>query len=311
MTDRSSQSVDQIQSEPRSAMSEGLRSDGFNLVSAVQEQIIPHLLTGLREGRAETLGQAAYEDGQPELSYANEKNAASSSEQNISADAYSDAAIDEFASILLTYDAFAALRHAEGYVARGARVIDVLLDLCAPAARRVGDLWLNDACSFCDVTVATSSLEKVILRFGRLEEEAPVWSDPSRTILLGRAPGEQHLFGLLIVREMLRKAGWCVRMPAGNSAHALVDAVRQTRFTAIGLSVGNRDRLTNLAELIGDLRSESLNQNLLIMVGGQAVEHESPEVRALGADLIAKDGRDGLQQLDRMVSGHGPAHHVN
>ena len=214
----------------------------------------------------------------------------------------SPGAVSEFARLLITHDAPIAIGFVDMHLAQGIAVPDLLLELCAPAARELGAMWLRDDCSFCEVTIGLSSLEQVILHCTTTLDAKAEPCGPGRTVLLGLVPGNQHLFGLLIVRELFMRAGWSVVMPGGNSASALIDAVRETRFTVVGLSVGGTDALPACHKLVHSLRIESANPDMMVIVGGQGIQQATAETRRLGADLIARDGREGLDQIERMVA---------
>lgn len=207
-----------------------------------------------------------------------------------------------FAELLIAYDADLAKRFIDAQVARGYAVSDLLLDLCAPVARELGDMWLRDDCSFCDVTIGLSSLEHVILHCSGPSTSLPNGPDRDRTVLLSPMPGNQHVFGLLIVKELFRRSGWIVRTPAKGDAESVLQAVRSTRFSVMGLSVSHAQDLQACQTLVKACREESLNPRLMVIVGGHGIQEANMSTRMLDADLIARDGREGLDQIERMIS---------
>ena len=211
-----------------------------------------------------------------------------------------------FAELLIAHDATLAARFIDAQVARGYSVPDLLLDLCAPVARELGDMWLRDDCSFCDVTIGLSSLEHVILHCSGPSTSLPSAPDRDRTVLLAPMPGNQHVFGLLIVKELFRRAGWTVRTPDQGDADSVLNAVRTTRYSVMGLSVGSPDDLQACKTLVKACRQESLNPTLMVIVGGYGIQRANMSTRMLDADLIARDGREGLDQIERMISRMSP-----
>lgn len=219
--------------------------------------------------------------------------------------------VAEFARILLNHDAPVAVGFVDMQIARGVQVADLLLDLCAPAARELGGMWERDECSFCEVTIGLSSLEHVILRCGGPEKTAMGERDHRRTVLLGAMPGNQHIFGLLIVKELFRRSGWMVQAPKASSAQALVDAVKANYFSIVGLSVGAVEDLPACQTLVKDIRHASCNPKLLVIVGGHGIQLANQDTRQLDVDLFARDGREGLEQIERMVSRLETSHPMN
>lgn len=210
--------------------------------------------------------------------------------------------VTAFAELLITFEPSVAKRFIDAQVGRGHAVPDLLLDLCAPAAKTLGDMWLNDVCSFCDVTIGLSSLEQIILHCAGPAGSVEHQPARDRSVLLAPMPGNQHVFGMLIVKELFRRSGWTVRSPAATTEESLLAAVRQTRFSVLGLSLGSVKDLQSCQSLVKACRKESLNPKLLIMVGGHGIQEANMSTRMLDVDLIARDGREGLEQMERMVS---------
>lgn len=219
--------------------------------------------------------------------------------------------VAEFTRILIAHDAPVAIGFIDMQLARGVSVADLLLDLCAPAARELGAMWMRDECSFGDVTIGLSSLELVILRCGGPEKNSPGITDQNRSVLLGAMPGNQHIFGLLIVKELFRRSGWVVRAPKANTSQALLDSVRSTYFSIVGLSVGADEDLPACQALVKDIRRVSCNANLLVIVGGHGIQRVNQGTCSLDVDLIARDGREGLHQIERMVNRLEPSLPMN
>ena len=96
----------------------------------------------------------------------------------------------------------------ERLLAEGMAVGDIYLHLLAPAARELGQMWDEDLCSFTDVTVAVGRLQRVLRSLSPAFGQEGDHPQNGRRVLLVPAPGEQHTFGLTIVAEFIRRAGW-------------------------------------------------------------------------------------------------------
>ncbi len=70
--------------------------------------------------------------------------------------------IEDFTQLVMAHDRRAASAFVEALRDRGLPVSDVLLDLLAPAARLLGDLWLRDRCSFTDVSLGLVRLQHLM-----------------------------------------------------------------------------------------------------------------------------------------------------
>jgi methanogenic corrinoid protein MtbC1 len=110
-------------------------------------------------------------------------------------------------------------------------------------------------------------------------------------------PGEQHTFGILVVSQFLRRAGWDARnlFPADNAE--LLQSVQKKSFTIIGLTIGRESRLRELALLIKALRRASLNPHAVVMVGGPVLALRPEIARLVGADASASDAQEAASWM--------------
>ena len=115
------------------------------------------------------------------------------------------------------------------------------------------------------------------------------------------APGEQHTFGIAMVAEFFRRAGWAVRSGPKTSQQDLLGTVRAEWFAVVGISVGSETRLEALTKSIRSVRRASRNKSIGVMVGGPLlVQH--PEIAAfVGADATAVDGRQAVAQAQSLL----------
>lgn len=198
--------------------------------------------------------------------------------------------IDAFADILLTSQPKHTVRFIETKHARGLPLETLYLDLLAPTARRLGDLWQDDVCDFCEVTIAVCHLHRVLRDFSPAFLSAAPRPTIHRTALLAPCSGEQHTFGVYMVAEFFRRAGWTVAIGRSGKARDLVEAVRGQWFAVIGLSLSCDSRLDELASTIHAVRRASRNPMIGVLVGGRVFNEHSELVRLVGADGTAFDG---------------------
>lgn len=201
--------------------------------------------------------------------------------------------VADFTQLVLHQEAEVAAAYVSALLHRGADLESVLLNLLAPTARRLGELWNSDAIDFVDVTVATSRLQQVLHRFTfDLEKGA---DEPARRVLLLPTPSEQHTFGLLMVSEFFRREGWHVIGTPVVDAEELRSMVAEQWFALVGFSLSCERLIDTLRSTINTVRRCSKNQSVQIIVGGNAFS-QSPELRpAVGADLAVGDAREAVK----------------
>ena len=209
------------------------------------------------------------------------------------------------AELVLARDADAARHFVDQLHDRGDSFERLYLDVVAPAARRLGELWTDDRCHFTDVTLAMSRLHHVLHLLGHgFYAEGPDAEVPRRALLVP-APGEQHSFGLAMVAEFFRRAGWDVWASATLERGDLLRLVGRERFDLVGLSTGCDARLDVLPALVHAVRHRSRNPDLGVFVGGPAFLDHPELATAVGADATALDGRQAVAQAEGLLAMRG------
>jgi MerR family transcriptional regulator, light-induced transcriptional regulator len=209
---------------------------------------------------------------------------------------------EELARLVVSVDPAEADALVDTIQSRGTPVDALLLDVLAPAARRLGELWTEDLCDFAQVTMGLWRLQQLMRELGTGFEHPILHRQNDRQALLVPVPGEQHTFGLGMVAEFFRRAGWTVWNEPLASTNDMVGIVRSEWFAVIGFSVSSASRLDALATCIRRVRRASRNPAVGIMVGGAAfIDH--PELAALvGADTSAIDGRQAALQAEALLA---------
>ncbi len=208
-----------------------------------------------------------------------------------------DGDVVAFTDVVLAADDEDALAFVQETLARGVAVETVFLDLLAPTARRLGELWTADKVPFTDVTLGLGRLQRVLrdvsAGFNPQGAVADVGepAEGERRILLLPSPGEQHTFGLVMVSELFRRAGWDVAggpWETGDDAPALVG---NDWYDAIGFSLAAEMHTEALADCIAAVRQSSRNGHIGVVVGGPLLRDRPDLATRLGADLVTADGR--------------------
>ena len=199
--------------------------------------------------------------------------------------------VAELARIVDEHDIFVACAYVEALRGQGVSLETVFLDLIAPAAQLLGEMWVADLTDFTEVTIGLSKLQHLLHHFGPAFENESQWAFCSSRALLAAMPGDLHTFGISMVEEFFRRAGWDVKGGHYQSCKDLVIAVREESFDLVGLSVSSDLLLGDLTSVIASIRNASRNSAVRVVVGGRLfVEH--PEFATqVGADGTAADAR--------------------
>jgi methanogenic corrinoid protein MtbC1 len=205
----------------------------------------------------------------------------------------------DFAHLVLAEDLSVLVQKIEGLIGRGVDVDALYFDLFSPTAKLLGSMWEEDFCTFNDVTVGLCRLQQLVYEFSdRLQPEQ---TGAGRNALFALTPGDQHSFGLVVVVEFFRRAGWRTVCAAEASASDLVDMVRSESFDLIGFSMSDEKWLDPLPELIASLRAASRNPLVRVIVGGRVFTDRPERVAEVGADETAEDAREAVRSADQLV----------
>ena len=239
------------------------------LARLIESEIIPRLMLAHGDGFAETIAT------RPDFAVTSE-------------------AVDAFAGMMIKLDLVTASAVIDDILAAGAPLEAVFLDLFARTARRLGDMWLDDRCTFADVTVGLCGLQKLLRGYGPLHEAVGSRKDAEGSALFAPVPGEQHTFGIMMLESFFRQAGWdVIGMPLA-SADEMIASVRQRHFSLAGFSISCEAQIGTLTDLIKAVRAKSRNKDLVVMAGGRVFNDNPGLVRAVGADITASDGRQAV-----------------
>ena len=209
-------------------------------------------------------------------------------------------AVAGFADLILGHDVTALMDAFTALKAKGYSVDDLFLDLLAPSAALLGRMWDDDLCDFIEVTAGLAQLQFLLATFRSDGGIAPY--DDGRRILLMGAPGERHTFGLAIVEQFMRKAGWHVASGLASSPEEIADLVGSELFGVVGLTLSRESHLDQLAASIQAVRRASLNPKIGVIVGGPVFLEHPEYVERVGADASAVDAPTAVLLAQRLLS---------
>lgn len=185
---------------------------------------------------------------------------------------------------------------------RGVPVESIFLDLLAPVARLLGEMWDRDLCTFSEVTVGLGRLQKVLrensVTFGQFNGSHH--SAQGRRILLMPCPGEHHTFGLSVVAEFFHRAGWDV-VTSFLATDAAAVMVKKEWYDVVGFSLGSATGSSRLSAAIRLVRVVSQNPKISIICGGPAFQWHPEAATEVAADAIIINGSEAPDQANKLV----------
>ena len=209
--------------------------------------------------------------------------------------------VKAFAQLVLEPDEYVAHACIEAMRNSGISVETIYTDLLAPVARYLGELWNDDLCDFTQVTVGLGRLQQVLRELSPAFGQSKVETSGNRVLLLP-GPGEQHTFGLVMVAEFFRRAGWDVGGGPWEAGADPVVMVKREWFDVVGFSLGNVEQLDELAACIKSVRAAALNKSICVIVGGPLFLVNPEYVAYVNADAASTDGAQAPGLAASLVS---------
>jgi len=256
-------------SEPRRSP----EASPLRMARLIEGEIIPRLLMAHRGDRTEVVPPAPFTAAEPLA----------------------------LAHMTLRLEVFSLVAHVEAYLNKGVAIESIYLDLLAPTARVLGDFWDNDVCDFVDVTMGLWRLQQVVHELGSRAPCPSARTRADRRVLFTVPPGDQHSFGLVMIEDFFRRAGWRTWSAPDMALPDLCAFVGRQWFELIGLTVSTAENLAVLPPMLRDLRRASQNPAVGIMLGGPVFAGRPELAIEAGADATAPDAPLALAIAEQLV----------
>lgn len=210
--------------------------------------------------------------------------------------------LNRFALLPLRLEAAGLLEEVDALIERGASVEAICIELLAPAARRLGEMWDRDECDFIDVTMGLWRLQEVMREISARSPATLFPYPEQRSALFSPMPGDVHNFGTLMIEEVFARAGWQSEALVKPERRELLDRLAHVPFDIVGLTLTRDCPSAALGNLIRAIRSVSANPHVAVIVGGRII-NENPSIAAeAGADGTGHDALSALELAEQLVA---------
>ena len=233
-----------------------------------------------------------------------EQRAAPGSHPAVTQATVTEATVSRFALLPLNLEAGRLTQEVDRLLEAGVAVESIYIDLLAPTARLLGEMWERDECDFVEVTMGLWRLQEVMREIGSRYPSLRQKSGPPgrMSALFAPLPGDDHSFGALMIDEVFARAGWNSEAIPLPQRRELLDSVSRRSFDIVGLTVTRDCQAGVLRNLIQALRKVSANPQLAIIIGGRFVDADPDVVAEVGADGTGADARTALRVAERLVA---------
>ncbi len=212
-----------------------------------------------------------------------------------------EADADTLLNLLLKQDFSATIDFLETLRQRPVPLMVLFTDLMGPVARRLGEMWANDECSFVEVTVGVSHLQRLVRDLSPLYQSDIEKSSITGSILFACVSGEQHTFGLSLLSEVFRRAGWTVTEAPRHTQEELITLLRTQDYDLYGFSLSCLDLLDSLKSDIDLVRKTGPNGARKVIIGGPAFTDNPEVIETMSADGFAHDASGALALAQTLI----------
>jgi methanogenic corrinoid protein MtbC1 len=216
-------------------------------------------------------------------------------------DVSADALARDLAGLLIAADQTAAFELIDDLQAAGDSTPRLFATLFEPAARILGDLWRDDACSEFDVTIALCRMQTAVRLRSVNRRPRHARSSSAPAVLVAPEPGEPHGLCATLDTEVLWDAGWFPQCAFPADDGALQDALAERWFDVLDLSLSTTFRrehwLPRVSQTIARARHASINPAIVVIVGGRVFTEVTTAGAQVGADAASKTSLN----LDRLI----------
>lgn len=206
-----------------------------------------------------------------------------------------------FAELPLRLEAASLLEEVDAFIAKGASVETICLDLLAPAARKLGEMWERDECDFLDVTMGLWRLQEVMREVAARAPIDRAGMALPCSALFSPMPGDHHNFGTLMLDEVFARGGWRSEALVKPERRELLDRLARQPFDLIGLTLARDCPSAALSNLIKAVRNVSANPHIIVLVGGRMINENPGIAMEVGADGTGTDALAALELANSLV----------
>jgi methanogenic corrinoid protein MtbC1/DNA-binding XRE family transcriptional regulator len=208
-----------------------------------------------------------------------------------------------FTTALGRGDAEDAAQVIDELVAGQSSLLEIYLQVIAPALVSIGDSWCSGEIGVGDEHLAT---QIVVQQMDRLRSlfVAPEPRSPYR-VLVACVEGEQHFIGARMVADLCLSKGWAVDFLGPDTpTSALVEMAKRRHAQLVAMSVTMEQGMGHVQRVLDELVGLSPAPN--VVLGGQLFSANALSVSLHRGCVIARDAAEGIDLIGKLLRADRP-----
>lgn len=176
---------------------------------------------------------------------------------------------------------------------------EIYLQVFQRSLYEIGRLWQLNQATVADEHYFTEVNKLLLAQLSMRNKAAP---GTHGNLLTMAVSGELHEFGILMVGDFFKMAGWHIAHLGVNlPVDEVVQAVKKHRADLLAISATTTIYLSTVSDVIKAVREDETTRHLKILVGGLAFRPVPDLWQQFGADGYARDAREAVQVGERLM----------
>lgn len=205
-----------------------------------------------------------------------------------------------YINALLEGDRHKASRMILAEAEKGTSIKSIYLEVFQKTQYEIGRLWLENRIGiaqehYCSAAtqVIMSQLYPYIFSGERI----------GHSIVTACVGGELHELGIRMVTDFFEMDGWdSYYLGANTPSSAILKAIRDYKADVLGLSVSMPNHISLLRETIEIIRSTGEGKNLIILIGGNAINNSNLRHEYFKANGFARNAGQAVELANQLIS---------
>lgn len=185
-------------------------------------------------------------------------------------------------------------------VQNGTAIKDIYINVFQATQKETGRLWQLGKITVAQEHFITAATQLVM---AQLYPYLFTSTNKEKKIIVACAAGELHEIGARMVADLFEMDGWnSYYFGANTPQSSLLKAVEMYKPNILAISATMTFNLNSVSELIGSVKSQSMTNNLKILVGGYPFNLADRLWQNMGADGFALDAVGAIKLASTLMN---------
>lgn len=180
----------------------------------------------------------------------------------------------------------------------GTAAIDIMMEGIVPGIQEAGELWKRNEYFQPDIVMSAEAFRMAMeVIEPRLTSEE---FSATGKVIIGTVAGDMHTLGKLMVKAMLRSAGFeVIDIGEDISVATFIEKVKEYNPDIVGLGCYMTTTMLEMKEVLISLQNSGIRNNIRVIIGGVPTTQKFAD--EIGADAWGKDAFDAVEKAKKLM----------